>query len=134
MAIESPLQHFAPSEFDSPDAPGTGAPEMNDELVRGLDEARAHAGIPFRVTSGYRTPEHNEEVGGVPNSAHVRGYAADISLEGLSPAEVLVVVTSLYRAGFRRIGWSVDSFVHVDNDPDKPSPAIWDYSDAEHKA
>ena len=30
------------------------------------------------VTSGYRSPELNKAVGGVKNSAHVAGYAADI--------------------------------------------------------
>ena len=30
------------------------------------------------VSSGYRSPELNKAVGGVKNSAHVAGYAADI--------------------------------------------------------
>ena len=32
----------------------------------------------IRVTSGYRSPELNKAVGGVKNSAHVIGYAADL--------------------------------------------------------
>lgn len=32
----------------------------------------------IRVTSGYRSPELNKAVGGVKNSAHVTGYAADL--------------------------------------------------------
>ena len=32
----------------------------------------------IRVTSGYRSPELNKAVGGVKNSAHVEGYAADL--------------------------------------------------------
>lgn len=32
----------------------------------------------IRVSSGYRSPELNKAVGGVKNSAHVEGYAADL--------------------------------------------------------
>lgn len=32
----------------------------------------------IRVSSGYRSPELNKAVGGVKNSAHVVGYAADL--------------------------------------------------------
>lgn len=33
---------------------------------------------PFRITSGYRSPALNEEIGGATNSYHMRGLAADI--------------------------------------------------------
>lgn len=40
---------------------------------------RYSLGTPaIRVTSGYRSPELNKAVGGVKNSAHVEGYAADL--------------------------------------------------------
>ena len=35
---------------------------------------------PIRITSGYRCPELNGAVGGVKNSQHMRGEAADIHL------------------------------------------------------
>ena len=35
---------------------------------------------PIRINSGYRCPELNEAVGGVANSHHLRGEAADIYL------------------------------------------------------
>ena len=35
---------------------------------------------PIRINSGYRCPELNEAVGGVANSQHMRGEAADIYL------------------------------------------------------
>ncbi len=40
---------------------------------------RYNLGTPaIRITSGYRSPELNKAVGGVKNSAHVVGYAADL--------------------------------------------------------
>ena len=49
-------------------------------LVRDvLDPIREHWGLPIRVTSGYRCPELNEEVGGVEDSYHLEGCAADIT-------------------------------------------------------
>ena len=41
------------------------------------------------ITSGQRSPEHNAQVGGVPNSAHLDGSAADIvPPEGMSFEEL----------------------------------------------
>ncbi len=43
-----------------------------------LDPARERFGKPIIVNSGYRCPKHNKEVGGVANSQHLRGEAADV--------------------------------------------------------
>ena len=43
-----------------------------------LDPVREQYGKPIYVTSGYRCPAHNKAVGGVTNSQHMRGEAADI--------------------------------------------------------
>ena len=40
------------------------------------------------ITSGYRTPTHNKEVGGAKYSYHMRGMAADIRVKGMSPKEL----------------------------------------------
>lgn len=37
---------------------------------------------PIVVRSGFRSPEVNKRVGGVPNSQHLRGEAADIAAGG----------------------------------------------------
>lgn len=39
--------------------------------------AGAHASKPLIITSAYRNARVNKAVGGVPNSAHTDGYAAD---------------------------------------------------------
>jgi hypothetical protein len=37
---------------------------MDKHFLRLLDNARQIAGIPFKINSGFRTPKHNEKVGG----------------------------------------------------------------------
>ena len=44
-----------------------------------LDPLREAWGRPVTVTSGYRCPQLNKAVGGVPTSQHVKGEAADIT-------------------------------------------------------
>lgn len=43
-----------------------------------LEPLRAEVGGKILIGSGYRDIEHNREVGGVPNSQHLYGQAADI--------------------------------------------------------
>ena len=43
-----------------------------------LEPARGKLGMPIIVNSGYRCERHNRDVGGVANSQHLRGEAADI--------------------------------------------------------
>ena len=40
--------------------------------------ARIRLGLPIAVSSGYRCPRLNAAVGGVPNSQHLQGLAADL--------------------------------------------------------
>lgn len=44
-----------------------------------LDPLREKYGKPIVVNSGYRCPRHNMAVGGVTNSQHMKGEAADIT-------------------------------------------------------
>ena len=43
-----------------------------------LEPLRAHLGHPITINSGYRCPALNKAVGGVQNSFHLTGRAADI--------------------------------------------------------
>lgn len=44
-----------------------------------LDPLREAWGKPIHVNSGFRCPELNRAVGGVPSSQHMKGEAADIT-------------------------------------------------------
>lgn len=46
-----------------------------------LDQVRDVFGHEIKVNSGYRCPRHNAKVGGVKNSQHLTGEAADICAE-----------------------------------------------------
>ena len=43
-----------------------------------LEVLRERAGGPIRINSGYRSPQLNKKVGGVPTSNHLTGCAVDI--------------------------------------------------------
>lgn len=45
-----------------------------------LDPLRTAYGKPIRISSGFRCPALNRAIGGVANSQHMRGEAADIDL------------------------------------------------------
>ena len=47
-----------------------------------LQPLRDAYGKPITINSGYRCPELNKAVGGVPTSQHQRGEAADLSIDG----------------------------------------------------
>lgn len=53
-----------------------------------LDTIRAQWGQPLVVTSGYRSEELNAKVGGVPDSAHMIGCAADVCLASWSKKSI----------------------------------------------
>ena len=49
-----------------------------------LEPLREHLGHPVVISSGYRYPALNRAVGGVPNSQHLTGEAADIVMPKLA--------------------------------------------------
>lgn len=68
-----------------------------------LDQAFASLGNAFpgsRITSTVRSPQHNRDVGGVPNSQHLRGTAADFVVEGPQKA---AFIAEAQRQGFEAI-------------------------------
>lgn len=53
------------------------------ELLCGLQTIRDALGKPINITSGYRCERLNNIVGGVRNSSHLKGWAADIQVDGM---------------------------------------------------
>ena len=122
------MRNFNLKEFDSPDLSGSGL-NMDKDFLSMLDNARDIAKTPFKITSGYRTKEHNiaiyKKLGKKPiESSHLKGLACDIACSD-SRARFLII-NALLEAGFTRIGIA-NNFIHVDSDCEKSENVIWTY-------
>lgn len=96
---------------------------LKPEFVSLLDKARDISGIPFIITSGYRDAQHNENVGGVKDSAHTFGLAVDLRVkDGVSGGKILI---ALIKVGLNRFGFYKDGHIHIDYDLTKPNPCYW---------
>ena len=110
--------NFTLKEFESND--GSEMPSdvyLNIvKLVGQLQFLRDYTGRAITVNSGYRSPEYNAKIGGVKNSQHLLGKAADITIEGLKPAEVYRIIDELIDMGLMLQGGlgSYKSFTHYD--------------------
>jgi zinc D-Ala-D-Ala carboxypeptidase len=93
------------------------------ELVEKLDKTRELCGFPFAITSGFRTQEENDRIGGTKNSAHLKGMAADIK-RPLDNDLLYRMCWAAGLAGFRRIEIAT-RHVHLDTDPDKTQDIMW---------
>jgi zinc D-Ala-D-Ala carboxypeptidase len=124
------MKYFNYSEFDSPDVQGSGQ-MMDDKILMMLDQVRDKFDKPIHITSGFRTPQHNEDVGGkMPDengnggSSHLKGLAVDIFCN--KSVDRFDLINCLLDVGFSRIGVA-DTFIHADIDPDKVQGVMWTY-------
>jgi len=101
-------ENFYLREFECRD--GSHQVMLHSELLRRLQQLRTLLDRPVIITSGYRNPEHNRRVGGAPHSYHLRGMAADITVQGIEPQ---VLAEAAEKCGFRGIG-IYEAFLHVD--------------------
>ncbi|CCX89824.1 putative muramoyl-pentapeptide carboxypeptidase [Firmicutes bacterium CAG:110] len=86
------IRYFKRAEFRCPCGRCGGFPvEPQESMVRTVDEIRHRLGVPISIVdgggSGVRCAAHNAEVGGVSNSQHLFGLAADLH-SAASPAEM----------------------------------------------
>lgn len=115
------MRHFEYGEFACKCC-GRLCPEgMNTKLLEALDDLREKWGDCVMVSSGYRCPAHNAEVGGVPNSQHVQGTAADVYVVSGNYDDFYNLAVSMKR--FDGIGhYPASEFVHLDMRDNGESP------------
>lgn len=70
--------------------------EIDMDMVKIADEIRARIGKPISINSGLRCKTHNANVGGVFNSQHLLGKAADLGCPiGCTPAQMASIAESI---------------------------------------
>ena len=86
------------------------------ELFHIFDSVRATWGKPIPVTSGYRCPYHNKNIGGSQLSIHMWGLALDMDLPSTQEVEELYHLIDM-DFNHLRIGKYTESgsFIHIDN-------------------
>ena len=118
------IRYFRRTEFRCPCGRCGGFPvEPQESMVRTVDEIRHRLGVPVSVVggggSGVRCASHNAEVGGVANSQHLYGLAADLH-SAASPAQMKAVAEDVMgrTGGIGLYNWGI----HVDT---RPGYARW---------
>ena len=109
---------FSLEEFkckDGSDIPNTALLNIV-ELARNLEVLRTAINKPIVINSGYRSPKYNAKIGGVKDSQHLRGTAADIKVAGMTPKEVALVIEGLIESGKMKEGGVgvYPTFTHYD--------------------
>ena len=95
-------------------------------LANNLQVLRDYVKAPITLTNAYRCAKHNKSVGGVPNSKHVNGKAADIKIKGITPFEVAKTIELLiYEGKLIQGGIGIyNTFTHYDI---RGIKSRWDY-------
>jgi peptidoglycan hydrolase-like protein with peptidoglycan-binding domain len=112
--------HFEFSEFYSKDGSGFSGGKVSAATVKEnvrrqmykLEAIRAKAGgRAVTINSGFRSINHNANVGGASNSQHMYGIAADVVISGLSVSTVMGYAKTSGMSGVLRYS----SFTHMDS-------------------
>ena len=95
-------------------------------LKRHLRELQKRMGFSLTITSGYRHPDQNKEVGGVNDSEHTYDPAEAVDVLCKRSITRFKMVKELMDMGITRIGIG-NEFIHIGIGADKPQHVMWDY-------
>ena len=114
MAINT--KNFSVKEFECHCGCGTN---LIDQRVMDMCQTiRDRLGEPVRVNSGYRCDKHNASVGGVRNSNHTQGLAADITCSAGGKKLFAVIADLKARGELPDLRYAIlyitKNFVHID--------------------
>lgn len=88
---------------------------INSLVDNVLDPIRDKFCAPVIITSGYRCPQVNQLVGGVNNSQHMSGCAADFHVMGFTPSMMYEVFLYIFNTleYDQLIYYQSKNFIHV---------------------
>lgn len=130
-------EHFSAYELSCSHC-GRGADIVSARLLELVEQLRSNCGgYPLQCNCAYRCPEHNAEVGGVPNSQHVLGTAMDIQCPShLTIGQFRWYCEQLPFDGIGYYPWTDENgggFIHVDvrngGISDSTNRAYWEWDD-----
>ena len=109
------IKHFNKSEFACKCGKYcNGYPaDIDMKMVKYADAIRERIGKPISVNSGLRCKTHNANVGGVSNSQHLYGTAADLGCpSGTTPAKMAAIAEEVMggTGGIGIYSWGI----HID--------------------
>lgn len=111
-------EDFNKIEFESRDGSKMPIEVLHNirKVSKNLQVLRDYIGRPIHINSGYRSPKHNKRIGGVPNSYHTKGMAADITVRGYTPKRLARTIIKLINQGKMEQGGIglYNGFVHYD--------------------
>lgn len=126
LQVNWPYEFFTHKELACKCGCG-GVPQ--DKFIRCLEQLRKDYNKPIVISSGYRCKKHNLIIGGVMESAHTQGLAADIKISGKNAHELLKHAFSLgfTGIGIQQKGFPTSRYIHLDIAMGLLRPNIWSY-------
>jgi uncharacterized protein YcbK (DUF882 family) len=83
---------------------------MDTVFMTLLDKVREECDAPLNVSSGFRCDRHNKDIGGVENSWHTKGKAADIWTTAIPLKQVFDIAKKYFE---EVILYEDKGFVHI---------------------
>ena len=96
------------------------------DWLQGLRDAY---GKPIRVTSGYRTRQHQRKLTGRDTGAHVDGQAVDVAVSGPDAFDLvkLAMEAGAMGVGVFQAGPHAGRYLHLDYWDKRETQVLWSY-------
>jgi hypothetical protein len=114
--------HFSLAELTASDTAArlgidnTPPPDVLETLrhtCAGLEAVRVLLGVPLHISSGYRSPALNKQVGGQANSQHCKGEAVDFTARQFGTPEQIVARLVASNLTFDQVILEFGRWVHI---------------------
>lgn len=127
---EWPWPNFTPKEMADRKS---GELLIDPNFMNWLQTVREEYALPMHITSGYRTPEHQQLLpGGRISGAHVDAMAVDVKVYGWHAHKLISVACDLgaFGIGVHQHGNYRNRYLHLDRwtkSPENTRPMLWSY-------